>query len=143
MSDKVTKQKFLVDLFSRAPIKKTFGMDISYDESDSAVFTMPYNPDFNHALMQVHGGVFATLLDNAGWFTVALHYDTWISTAEMQVRLLEPVAEKSLIARASLLKKGKKLAMAEMEVLTEDGILVAAGSATFAVTTIPYSNTLF
>ena len=31
--------------------------------------------------------VIATLLDNAGWFTAAVEYDTWIATVELTVRL--------------------------------------------------------
>ena len=79
-----------------------------------------------------------TLLDNAGWFTAATEYSTWVGTAEMQIRLLEPVTEKKLIATGKMIKSGKKIAMAEMKVETEDGKLIAVGSGTFAVTSVPY-----
>lgn len=132
------RQHKLIELFDRAPLKKTFGMDFTYNEAGSAVFVMPYNPAFDHAMNSIHGGVFATLLDNAGWFTVASYYDRWISTVEMQVRLLEHVAGKTLVATGTLVKAGNRIAVATMEIRTEDGVLAATGSGTFTVTGLAY-----
>ena len=126
----------LVALFSRAPIKQTFGMVLSYDDEDRAVFVLPHNPGLEHALHDTHGGVIATLLDNAGWFTAAAQYDTWIATVELQVRLLEPVQREDLRAAGRLVRRGQHLAVCEMEVRTASGRLVAMGSGTFAVTSL-------
>ena len=130
------RQDELIDLFGKAPIKKTFGMELRYD-SGSAVFDMPYNPGLDHFLGGIHGGVIATLLDNAGWFTAAALYDNWVATAEMQVRLLEPVEKTALCSRGMIVKSGRRLAVCDMEVRTKDGDkLVAAGSGTFIVTSV-------
>ena len=134
----ILREQKLMEFFDKAPMKKTFGMDFSYNDNNSAIFVMPYNPGFDHALNQIHGGVIATLLDNAGWFTAAAQYDTWISTAEMQVRLLEPADKVKLISEGQIIKKGKKLAIVEMKVYTEDDVLIAVGSGTFAVTNLLY-----
>lgn len=131
------RQDELVRLFNLAPIQKTFGMLFSYDDHGSAIFRLPYNPHFDHALGGIHGGVMATLLDNAGWFTVASHHETWIVTVEFQTRLLEPVQREVLISRGWFIRKGKSLSIAGMEVKTEAGKLIATGSGTFAVTSIP------
>ncbi len=130
------RQDELIGLFNRAPMKRTFGMELHYDENGSAIFDMPYNPDFNHTLGGIHGGVIATLLDNAGWFTVAPLYNTWISTAELQVRLLNAAVKVDLYSRGRILSAGKRIAMAEMEVRTRDDLLVAVGSGSFAVTSM-------
>lgn len=132
------RQSFLVQLFHSAPICKSYGMRMHYDNAGSAVFTLPYNPGFDHALGAIHGAVFATMLDNAGWFTVAAHYETWIATVEFQVRLLEQVAEKDMIATGFPIRIGKRIASAEMEVRTSDGLLVAKGSGTFSRTAGKY-----
>jgi uncharacterized protein (TIGR00369 family) len=130
------RQQALVALFGKAPIKKSMGMELSYDEQGCAIFDMPYHPGFDHALNGIHGGVIATLLDNAGWFTAAALYDSWIATAEMQVRYLEPVAKAHLIAQGRIIRAGKRMAMTEMEVRTQDGRRVAVGSGTFVVTSL-------
>jgi uncharacterized protein (TIGR00369 family) len=126
----------LVALFSRAPIKKTTGMSLCFNEKNEAVFDLPHNPGFEHGLGDTHGGIIATLLDNAGWFAVAVEYDSWIATVEIQVRLLEPARREPLRAVGRILRAGQSLAVAEMEVRTLSGRLVATGSGTFAVTSL-------
>jgi uncharacterized protein (TIGR00369 family) len=106
-------------------------------EADSAVFHLPYNAALDHAMGGVHGGAIATLLDNAGWFSAAAYYSTWIATVDLHVRLLEPVTRQSLVARGRVVRHGKRLAMADMEVRIVDGDLVATGTGTFAVTSRP------
>ena len=135
------RRQKLIELTHRAPIIASLGSRLSYNEAGEAVWEMPYHPGFDHALEGVHGGVFATLLDNAGWFTVAPYYDTWIATVEFQVRLLEHVRKRDLRAVGHLVKLGKRLATTRMEVLTaDDGNIVAMGSGTFAPTSakIPF-----
>jgi len=136
MSDSIieTRRTFLVDMFGHAPIKKAFGMIASYTAEGQARFDLPYNPDFDHALHGIHGGVFATLLDNAGWFTAAPYYDTWIATVEFNVRLLEHVQAEDLYSIGRIIKRGKRLAICEMEVRTSAEKLVAVGSGTFTPT---------
>ena len=126
----------LIALFAAAPIKRTFGMTLFYGEDAEAVFDMPHNPELEHAMGDTHGGVIATLLDNAGWFAAAVHYDTWIATIEMQMRLLEPARKDDLRAVGRLVRRGGSFAVAEMEVRAASGRLVATGSGTFAVTSL-------
>lgn len=124
----------LVKLFESAPIRKTTGMQLRYDSDARAIFEMPRNPDFDHALHDTHGGLIATLLDNAGWFTVAAHYEKWVVTSDLNIRLLEAAGQSDLIATAKIIRSGKILSVAEMEVRTSGNVLVAIGSGSFVVT---------
>ena len=130
------KQRELIDLFGRAPIRKLFGMSLSYDEEGRARFDLPYNPQLDHALGGTHGGAIATLLDNAGWFTVAPHFDTWIVTVEFGVKLIEPVQEEDLYSLGRMIRAGGRIAFAEMEVRTAKGRLIATGTGTFSATSV-------
>jgi len=127
----------LIAFFDKAPIKKTFGMDFSYNEKGEAIFVMPYNPNLNHALGGIHGGVISTLLDNAGWFTAAPHYKTWIATVDLNVQLLDHAKETRLTAVGNLVRTGKRLAMARMDVHADEGKLIATATGTFSVTSVP------
>lgn len=135
-ADRLARQGRLKRLFDTAPIKHSLGMDLDYDAEGRAVFTLPYNPGFDHALGGVHGGVLATLLDNAGWFTIAPHYDCWISTVEFQTRLLEPVRAEALVATGRVVQLGRRLSTATMEVRA-GARLVAIGSGVYTVSSIP------
>ena len=131
------RRDLLVRLFARAPIKHALGMDLHYDEAGSAVFDLPYNPHFDHFLGGIHGGVIATLLDNAGWFTAAAYYPNWVSTIEFHVRLLEWVEQEALTSRGWIIRRGGRIAVAEMEVTSARGRKVATGSGTFIMTDKP------
>ena len=128
------KQEKAIKLFAKAPMKKTFNMNLSYNDNDQAVFKMPFDQKFCHALGSIHGGVISTLLDNAGWFTAQQFYETWINTIDLQVQLISPTANKSLISIGKVIKKGRSIAFSSMEVRDEDNKLIATGTATFAVT---------
>lgn len=129
------RRRALVEAARTAPIIQTLGLQLTYADGGEAVWDMPYNPSFDHALGAIHGAVFATLLDNAGWFTVAPHYATWVATVEFETRLLEPVTGRDLRSIGRPLRLGRRIATATMEVVTpDDGRVVALGAGTFAVT---------
>lgn len=130
------RQQKLLEEVRTAPIIQKMGMVLSYNENEEAIWDMPYDPDYDHALEGIHGGVFATLIDNAGWFTAAPYYQNWIATVEMQVRLLEPVQGRDLKAVGHIVRIGKRLATTTMEVFAEGNYkVVAVGSGTFSSTT--------
>jgi uncharacterized protein (TIGR00369 family) len=118
-----------------APIVRTFGMRLSYTDDDRAVVDLPYNPNLDHGQGGIHGGVYATLLDTAGWFTAAAAHPegTWVATSELSLHLLKAVRQTGLRAEGFLLKSGARLNVAEMRLFDEGGELVAHATATFVV----------
>jgi len=126
----------LVRIFNQvAPIARYFGMRLSYTEERNAVVTLPYNPNLDHPLGGVHGGVYATLLDCAGWFTAAASHesDCWIATAEMSIHFLLPVKQTTLRAVGRLLKPGKRQDIVEMRLYDGQDQLVGHAMGTFMV----------
>lgn len=136
--EQISRQNRLVEIFHGSPIAKVTGMRMQYNKEGQAVFTMPYNPNFDHALHQVHGGLIALMIDTAGWFTVASHFDHWVATVEFTTRLHEPVEKEMLISMGKIVHLGKRLSSCEMEVKTEAGRLIATGSGSFLVTTVEF-----
>jgi uncharacterized protein (TIGR00369 family) len=126
----------LLHMFNEvAPIARTFGMRLSFNKEGQAVVDLPYNPVLDHALGGVHGGVYATMLDTAGWFTAAAAHDVdcWLATSEMSIHFLAPVKETSLRAVGRLIKKGKRQDVAEMYLYDGEGRLVGHATGTFIV----------
>ena len=81
-----------------------------------------------------HGGVIATLLDsvmglNANRSSPTDHY---VVTAQLNVHFIRPAFEgETLIASSEVRHAGRKTAMAQGELKTVEGALVATASATF------------
>lgn len=136
----VQRRQYLAQLFQGSPIKQSMGMEIHYNESGQAVFTQKYNKDFDHAMHDVHGGLIATMIDNALWFTVAPYYDHWIVTVEFQVRLHEPAQQEDLVAVGKIIRHGKRLTSAEAEIHSASGRLIATGTGTLSVTGVSLPN---
>ncbi|MFQ6090689.1 MAG: PaaI family thioesterase [Candidatus Bipolaricaulia bacterium] len=128
------RQAELVRKFSKSSIGRYFGMSLSYDEEGHAHVHLPYNPDLDHALGGVHGGILATLLDTAGWFAAAvLHDGAWIATTNLNIHLLEPAAQVDLEAEGRVVRRGRRVDVAEMRVADPDGKLYAIATGTFIV----------
>lgn len=128
------RQAELIRKFSSSPIARSFGMSLTYDEEGHAHVSLPYNPSLDHALGGIHGGIIATLLDTAGWFTAAaLHEGVWIATSTINIHLLEPATSIDLEAVGRVVRRGRRLDVAEMEVTGPDGKLYAVATGTFIV----------
>lgn len=134
LDDRVAR---LLALFDQAAFPDHMGMHLRFDEERRALVDLEPADHLNHGFGDVHGGVIATLIDTAAWFTAAVRYDAWLATVEFQTRLLEPAGGRSLTARGALIRAGRSLAVAEAEVHASDGSLIALGSATLAVTGLP------
>jgi uncharacterized protein (TIGR00369 family) len=124
----------LLYLFNQvAPIARTFGMALSYTDEMHAVVDLPYNPNLDHPLGGIHGGVYTTMLDTAGWFTAAAAHDTscWLATAEMSVHFLAPAERTSLRAVGRLIRQGRRQDIAEVYLYDGEGRLVGHAIGTF------------
>jgi len=136
LSVKNEREQELLTLFNgRAPIARLFGMRLSYTEHGEAVIDLPYNPDLDHALGSVHGGVYATLLDSAGWFAAAAGHElnSWIATSEMSIHFLRPATHTALRALGRVLKTGKRQDIVEVFLYDEQDTLVGHAMGTFIV----------
>jgi uncharacterized protein (TIGR00369 family) len=129
----------LLDMFNnRAPIAKTFGMKLSFSKSNNenvvqARIDLPYNKNLDHALGGIHGGIYCTMLDNAAWFTSAVHssLSTWVATSDLSIRLLEAVSKKDLYSIGKIIKVGKIQIIAGSDLYNENGKLIGTGIGSF------------
>jgi acyl-CoA thioesterase len=131
------RARALEAMVGRASFLSHLGAEIRFDDEFRSVVTLPHRPHLEHAKGGVHGGVLATLIDAAAWCAAAVHYPSWIATVEFDVRLLEPVIGEDLIAVGRAVRIGKRIAVAETEVRTAAGRLVAVGAATLSTTGLP------
>lgn len=121
----------LISLFNNAPVNKTLGVKLEYNVEGEAVFRWSRNPSFDHGGHDTHGGIIATLLDMAGWFTAAANCGQAVVTSDIHVRLLQPAKQRDLVATARVVRMGSKSAVTEMTVSSPAGELVAMATASF------------
>jgi uncharacterized protein (TIGR00369 family) len=92
-------------------------------------------PEFGNPQGAIQGGFLAAMLDDAmgpALFTT-LAADQFAPTIEMKVSFLRPARPGPLIAEGRVVHKTRTLAFVEGTLSTEDGDLIATGSATLRI----------
>jgi uncharacterized protein (TIGR00369 family) len=127
------KKKLLALFGERGRLSQHLGLTLFFDNQDRAIVTLPYNPNLDHSMGAIHGGVISTLLDVAGWFTCAVRHEGngWVVTTEMNVHFLRPAMKTELVAKGEILKTGQRQDVAEMRCTDSSGNLIAHATGTF------------
>lgn len=81
-----------------------------------------------------HGGVIASLADLAAHAVVALRQDGMAPTIDLRIDYLRPAESPRLVARARLLRLGRSVSRADVEIRTAEGRLVAVARGAFGST---------
>lgn len=85
-----------------------------------------------------HGGIVATLLDEAAAWTLAARAGRLALTIEMNIRFARPVPlERELVAGATIIARDEKRAQTHASVKTADGKMLAEADASWTLLTTP------
>jgi len=85
----------------------------------------------------VHGGVFSSLIDAAGFWAVYSQANEGVgmTTVELKLNYLAPAVSGRLIGLGRCIKLGRNLGLGEARIENEDGRLLAHGTTTVMVQT--------
>lgn len=105
-------------------------------ELDACVLGLRYRPELTNGSPAMHGGVLATLADTAVAFALSTNFDgkMGFATADMTIHFLRR-AKDDVLARARILKKGRRVNVGEVDVVDSGGQPVARVLTTFLLTT--------
>lgn len=78
-----------------------------------------------------HGGVIATLIDLAGHAAVAVKIGRMAPTIDLRIDYLRPAEGSDLTATAKLIKAGRSVARADIEITDDHGRHIAIGRGTY------------
>lgn len=114
-------------------LAELLGIEMVDMEADRA--TVELEADARHLNVHgtVHGGTIATMVDTAMGAAVRREdtHDDAPVTIEMKVTYLRPAGPGRLRAEAAIRRRGKRIVVAEVDVLDADGESVAHGIGTF------------
>jgi uncharacterized protein (TIGR00369 family) len=86
----------------------------------------------SHGVM--HGGVIASLADEAAWHAIENHFgygSRKTTTTELKVNYLRPIVGKKVTARACLVRAGKTLCVSRVDIFDAKKKLSAIGIVTY------------
>lgn len=123
----------LQDQFSKVSFWNHIGCEIEEIDQGHAVVSLKIEPFHLNSNQTVHGGVLATLLDNAMGLASRSMGETSQATTQMNVHFLTAVSEGTIYAKGRVLHQTKRTITTEARVEKEDGTLLAMSTGTFRV----------
>lgn len=134
--------------FTKIPFNQMLGLSLKTLTADHVTMEFSMKEqligNFLHGIL--HGGVISSVLDMAGGMAVmasiihdrsSLAVDELASiigktsTVDLQISYLRPGKGDHFIAKAWILKSGKKVSFARMELINHKDTLIAAGTGTY------------
>jgi uncharacterized protein (TIGR00369 family) len=130
------KESLLDWMKTRNPFWSLLGMEIIEVKKGWAKIRLPFTEKLANGLGVAHGGAIFSPADSAvGMALIGLvNKDENISTLEMKINYLKPLAEGEIIAEAKIIHRGTMTAIGDVEVRDGQGTLIAKGLATYAIT---------
>lgn len=124
-----------------SPFHRFLGFRVVHAGSGRAELHLPYKDELLRVDGSdwIHGGVIASLIDIAANVAVASQVGHGVPTVDFRVDYLRP-SRGSLTARATTLRAGRSLAVADVEIEDASGRVTAMGRALFALGTESAQN---
>jgi uncharacterized protein (TIGR00369 family) len=103
-------------------------------EAGTVVIRLRYRPEFRRAPDDAgyHGGVIAALIDLTAHAAVAIHVERTVPTVDLRIDYLRAAPGTDLIARGKVLRAGRSIARADVEVLDAADTIIAVGRGTYS-----------
>ena len=117
------------------PLFASLGVVVEKLSPESVVLRLPFRPEFIQGGGMIAGGIIATLADEAMAHAALANLNPGETTAtiEMNIRSLKGCASGTIMATASLIKKGRRVITLQAEITNENNQSVALAGASFMV----------
>lgn len=125
----------LVETVNASPFPEHMSMRLSSIELDKAVIELRTARCHLQAYGIVHGGVLATLIDTATFWSVYLRIpeEAGLVNIDLKLNYLKPVENGLLTAEGRAIRSGNKICYAESDVWSDTHDLVAHGTSTLMI----------
>lgn len=138
----------LSQAFTNIPFNQMLGLQLDEFDAEHVVMSFCMKKELIGNFLQgiLHGGVISSVLDMAGGMAVmaaGIHKNQGkpkeeivaiigkCSTIDLQISYLRPGRGERFIANARVIKSGKKITFARMELINQDRLLIATGNGTY------------
>ena len=123
--------------FNSLPVYRQLGLTLDEAKPGFARISMATSPlTLGGIGGSVHGGLLAMLVDVAmleAMFPMFEPNDQPAGTADLNITYLRPALGAKVVAEATVLRKGKTLAVTEVEILDGEGKLCAKGRTIYVI----------
>ncbi len=125
----------LAERFARLPYAATVGMRVESIDLDRVRVRVPFRDENANPGGALHGGVAASAIEAAGslaaWTGLEARPDLETGTVDLSVNYLAAAIGEDIIASAEVLRRGKEIVYADVDVHSDAGKRVAKGLVTY------------
>lgn len=118
------------------PFHRFLGLELIEASAEAGTITLAVTAraDFSRSdeIVELHGGVIASLIDIAGDYAVALKVGQGVPTINLRVDYLRPGRGRKAFAKARIIRCGRTIGTVDIEVTDENGTLFAIGRGTYS-----------
>jgi len=128
-----TQRKRIEDALSTVPFAKLLGIKLVTIEPGDATLSLQIRDDFRQNAGVVHGGVIASLIDSATAFAILplLNPGERTTTVDLTISYLRPLVAGVIVARARVLRAGRRIIATSAALFDGDGKLAATALSTY------------
>lgn len=125
----------LMERVTSSPFPKHMDMRLTAIDLDTAQVTLDINGSHLQPFGNVHGGVFAALIDTATFWAafMRLPEDAGMVNVDLKLNYLKPASTGHLRAEGRTLRPGRTISYAEAGVFDASGDLVSHGTSTLLI----------
>ncbi len=125
----------LKNLVKKSPYPRHMAMELEHIEFDNADISIELAAFHLQPFGIVHGGVLATLIDTATFWSAFLRLpeDAGLVNVDLKLNYLQPAVKGKLIAKGTCMRQGSTIGYAEASVFDEAEKLIAHGTSTLMV----------
>lgn len=117
-----------------SPYQRFLGLVMERVGDGEVVIRLPFREDFlrEDGSDWLHGGIISALIDIAGDYAVVTKFDVGVPTIDLRIDWLRPARAGDLVATGRVVKAGRRVSVADVEVHDAKGQLVAIGRGLYA-----------
>ena len=123
------------EMLDNSPFIMSSGMKaVAFDDQAQTLkMSMPLLPQHERIADsgQFHGGPIAALIDTAGTFALSLILGHGVPTINFRTDFLRPAINTNLHAAAQVRRAGRTVGVVDIDVVNDEGKLIAVGRGTF------------
>lgn len=115
------------------PFEDSLGLRITRRHKDGVTLEIPIRPDLLNGQKVMHGGVLAAIADEAAWHAIlhCLGEKRNMTTTELKMNYLRPIAGVKIVAKTRVVKTGRTLCVAQVDLYDTRRQLGALGVVTY------------
>ena len=129
-------QAFLEYFRRTDALSREMGISVRSLSAEGAEAEMEISANENEYMGRLHGGAFFTIADVVAGLCVS-YYGEQCVTLSSNLNYLKAASAGKIIARSSLSRRGRKICVCEIRIISEEGTLLCTGTFTMYMTGVP------